>query len=183
MHKPIGVARLSPYRHLSQRPQAAQDSILVAPSTNVFTGLWKAVCQRDVFSSVVAFAGVLSKFTPILLANIPFSSTVTWGSHEACTWTSVGILSIMVLVLVASFLVKWPYMPVDPGTIAGVMYYICDSKMLNDVNSMGAAGESDLKGHNKMASKFGARYRFGKTVGASGRDRIAVDYAQVKSEP
>lgn len=132
------------------------------------------------FSAVVAFAGVLSKFTPILLANIPFSSTVTWQSHEACTWASVGILAVMVLVLVASFLVKWPYMPVDPGTIAGTMYYICDSRMLGD---LGPAGESGGKGDKQVGGRLGARYRFGKTVGVSGRERIAVDYADVRSEP
>lgn len=38
-------------------------------------------------------------------------------------WLAVTILSTMILVLLGSFLVKWPELPIDPSTIAGAMYY------------------------------------------------------------
>ncbi|KAM7222757.1 hypothetical protein V8F06_001944 [Rhypophila decipiens] len=179
------VSRLSSYRLLSQRPQAARYCILEAPSTNVWTGLGRSLRRSDLFSTAVAFSGCLAKFTPIFLANIPFSSTVTWTSHQVCTYMSVAILCIMILVLITSlFLVTWPYMPVETDTIAGAMYYVCDSAMLGDV----VEGQ-DNKGQGSSAGGrrgfVGERkYTFGETVGVSGKKRIAVDYAaDARSEP
>ncbi|KAM7202016.1 hypothetical protein V8F33_003023 [Rhypophila sp. PSN 637] len=179
------VSRLSSYRLLSQRPQAARYCILEAPSTNVWTGLGRSLRRSDLFSAAVAFSGCLAKFTPIFLANIPFSSTVTWTSHQVCTYMSVAILCIMILVLTTSlFLVTWPYMPVESDTIAGAMYYVCDSAMLGDV----VEGQ-DTKGQGSSAGGrrgfVGERkYTYGETVGVSGKKRIAVDYAaDARSEP
>ncbi|KAK4191334.1 hypothetical protein QBC35DRAFT_375997 [Podospora australis] len=183
----LHVARLTPYRRLSRRPRTANDSILREPPTNVFTGLWTAVRQRDFPSSVVALAGVLSKFMPIVLANVPFSNTVTWRSHEACTWISVGVLWFMIFVLAGSLVVKLPAMPVDPGTIAGSMYYICDSRMLEDVaglkasEGLRAGAETTLTRQKAVAGS--RRYVFGKSVGVWGKTRIAVDYAREEPEP
>lgn len=42
----------------------------------------------------------------------------------------------MVLVIVVSFFVEWPHMPVDPSTIAGAMYYVCDSPILDKLEGL-----------------------------------------------
>lgn len=180
---------MSTYRRLSKRPQKAQYCILEAPSTNVWTGLGRSLRRGDLFSAAVAFSGVLAKFTPILLANIPYASTVTWSSHQVCTWMSVAILLIMALVLIVSlFFIDWPYMPVETDTIAGAMYYLCDSAMLGDA-ARGQFGNGDEKGNDMTNPRNGlgsgaAKFSYGKMTGVSGKTRIAVDYAaDARSEP
>ncbi|KAI0458226.1 hypothetical protein F5B21DRAFT_512072 [Xylaria acuta] len=45
-------------------------------------------------------------------------------------WISVGILSFTIIVIVTSFFIKWPYITAHPRSIAGAIYYISDSPML-----------------------------------------------------
>lgn len=37
---------------------------------------------------------------------------------------------MMMVAVAGSFLIRWPNLPVDPSTIAGAMFYVCDSHML-----------------------------------------------------
>lgn len=65
-------------------------------------------------------------------------------------------------------------MPVDPGTIAGKMYYVCDSWFVWDI----AAGKDGWLGKNTRKCKDVdmLMYSFGGMTGVSGRERIGVDY-------
>lgn len=77
----------------------------------------------------MAFCNILSKFTPILLSNIPFSPIQTWELHLACAWTSVVCLLLMSLVLVWGLVfVRWPAMPIDPWSLVGRVYFLCGSE-------------------------------------------------------
>ncbi|KAM7188372.1 hypothetical protein V8F33_010712 [Rhypophila sp. PSN 637] len=49
-----------------------------------------------------AVAAILAKITPVLLANVPYSPWLTWRTHQACMWSVVGILVVMMLVIVHS---------------------------------------------------------------------------------
>ncbi|KAK0712006.1 hypothetical protein B0H67DRAFT_542048 [Lasiosphaeris hirsuta] len=183
------------YRRLATRPEPAHRSIVLAPPTHVFSlsPLWLASSlhrptAHDLLSLAIAIATLLAKFTPILLSNIPFRNTVTWKMHESCTWMAVGVLSYMVLVLVAALTVRSPVvsMPVKPETIAGCMYYLCDSVMVADFE-----GLATMKGEerDKLVSSMERRYVFGNLkgdLGVKGGDekssdqerngRIGVDY-------
>ena len=170
------VSIREPYRQLSRGPQLASNSILISPPATAFTGLMPAAFRRDIFVMLVAFAAVLSKLTPILLANIPFSPWLTYPTHRACTWTAVGFLGFMILILVYGLVfVKHPYMPVHPGTLAGSMYYVCDSPLLRDIQSGQLAVVRTRSGR---AGGDGQKYQFGKMVGLSGDTRIGIDFAQ-----
>lgn len=161
---------------MSQRPQSAVNSVLEPRATNALTGLWNAICRRDVLSGSVAFTNILSKFLPVLLSGIPFKSTQTWRTHQICAWTSVGILSVMIIVLVAyMWRARWPEMPVPPDSLLGAMYYVCDSHMLKDFErlSLLSVGERD-----RRVKRMARRYRFGWITGVSGRTRIGCDYAE-----
>ena len=108
----------------------------------------------------------------MLLANVPFSPFQTWTTHRVCAWLTVGILAVMILVLVLEWaFVRYPYLPVDPITLAGGLYYICDSEMVHDFNRVFAIGENLGKW-----SGGGKRYTFGRMVGVSGHKRIGVDH-------
>ncbi len=142
--------------------------------------------RGHVYLVAVAFTAGLAEFMPILLNNVPFRVTQTWVAHQVCTWLAVAVLGLMVLVVVASFFVRWPHMPVDPSTIAGAMYYVCDSPGL--VSPPGGshhrfgAGLSTLDGRerDRRVANMGGCYRFGPMRGVSGLARIGLDAVDEK---
>lgn len=122
--------------------------------------------------AVVALTSLLSEFMPILLNNIPFRITQTYVTHLVCTWLAVGILSVMLLVVLASFLIKWPHMPADISTIAGSIYYVFDSGMLWSFEGLGSLRQEERDWRIK---EMGMRYAFGEMTGVTGTHRIGVD--------
>jgi len=70
-------------------------------------------------------------------------------------------------------------MPVDPSTLAGNMYYVCDSLILQDFKGMSTMGEKE---RNTQIKEVGNKYQFGQMVGVSGRSRIGINYER-KKEP
>jgi len=152
---------------LAKKPHRAETSILLSPPSNIFLGLWRSAAniKQDLLSFQIALATFLAKFTPILLSNIPFSNTVTWKIHEACTWLAVAFLSHMVLVLAVSLLLpvwraashRFLHRPatkdgaellvLGTDTIAGCMYYLYDSPMLKDFE--GLFSLTSGKGHKE----------------------------------
>ncbi len=90
---------------------------------------------------------------------------------------AISVLAYMVVVLFISFFIKWPYLPVDPSTIAGSLYYICDSELFADLSRFGAL-ESD-----RQRDPGGTRrITLGEMVGVSGVRRIGVDYVKHRAE-
>ncbi|KAE9363879.1 hypothetical protein N431DRAFT_355973 [Stipitochalara longipes BDJ] len=168
---------MQPYLYLSRSHSQTKTVVSSLPATSVFIALWKAVVQRDPFALAIAFAGVLSKFTPILLSNIPFRSTQTWETHVVCAWFTVSILAFMILVLLWSFFIKWPHMPVDPSTIAGNMYYLCDSPILGDFKGRSVM---EKKERDAQMERIQTRYGFGKIAGLSGELGIRVSSSKVE---
>ena len=159
---------------MAQRPCLAKDCILRAPPITEFGGLATAIMTRDWFGVAAATAAVLSVFTPILLSNIPFSITQTWTAHLVCAWMTVSVLAVMMLILGVSFFMKPLRLPVEPDTLAGGLYYLCDSFTARDLVGISASAE---RGRAKQVVGMQRRYRFGKTVGISGASRVGIDYA------
>ncbi|KAK3377492.1 hypothetical protein B0H63DRAFT_399067 [Podospora didyma] len=168
------ISTINPYQRLSKRPQTARSSILLSPTNTVVGSLTNALFDRDIFAASIALATLLSKFTPIILSNIPYKVTQTWMTHVVCGWMTAAILACMILVLLGSILVRFPKMPVEPYTIAKSMYYLCDSHMLRDFEGLATLTQKE---RNRRIEKMGRRYRFGKMVGVSGETRIGIDYA------
>ena len=138
-------------------------------------GLWRALVTRDVFSANVALAAVMAKVTPLLLSNVPFRNTVTWKMHEACTWMVIVILGHMVVVLVGSVWVRQPRIPVEPTSIAGCMYLICDSAMTRDFEGLSTVAKKE---RDHLVRQMNKGYTFGRIAGVSGSRRVGVDYAR-----
>lgn len=163
----------SPYLKLSEYSLPAERSILLSPPTNAFYGLYSAFRQRHLFLGVLSFTALLAELgLPVTLSHVPFSKTETYWTQFICAWFSIAILGLMILTLAASFLVRWPHMPVDPRTIAGAMYYVCDSRMLERMNGLSILNkmERDLETRH-MRHKYG----FGYIDGMSGEMRLGVD--------
>jgi hypothetical protein len=64
-------------------------------------------------------------------------------------------------------------MPVDHSTIAGTMYYVCDSAILKDFDRMSILGENEK---NTLIMRAGTKYRVGKIIGLSERSRRGIRY-------
>jgi hypothetical protein len=84
----------------------------------------------------------------------------------------VAILAAMLLAVGGSFLIRWPHMPVDPRTIAGAMFYVCDSWMLDSLEGLSSLSKDE---RDKALKHMGLRYEFGQLTGTSGRDRVGID--------
>ncbi|KAM7201979.1 hypothetical protein V8F33_002986 [Rhypophila sp. PSN 637] len=170
---------------LATRPRSARDSILLAPPSNPFIGLYRFLRSKDAFAFSIALTALLAKFTPILFANIPFRNTVTWKNHEACTWLAVAFLTWMVIVLAGSLLREWNFwvhilasfgvhgkvreingdsgnrrrvknMPVGTDTIIGCMYYLVWSdKMLRDFDGLEVLQQRE---RDRLVSDMGRLY-------------------------
>jgi hypothetical protein len=151
-------------------------SILLSPPTSAFSGLRRAAFTRDFYSAAVAMAALLAKFTPLFLSNVPFRNTVTWKMHEACTWSVVGVLSYMLLVLLWSFWVRQPCMPIEPTSIAGCLYYVCDSTMSKDFEGLSTVGTRE---RDRLIRKMQKNYVFGRIKGNTGTWRVGVDYVDL----
>ncbi|KAK3390644.1 hypothetical protein B0H63DRAFT_429268 [Podospora didyma] len=166
------LAVLSPYQLLAQARQPAERSIILSPPLNAFVGIWSAIRRRHVFLVIVAFTAILSEFMPLLLSNVPFRVTQTWTTHLVCTWLATAILGVMWLVVAGGFFVRWPHMPVDPSTIAGAMYYVCDSWVVWSLEGLSVLGEKE---RDRKVQAMGLKYELGNIVGLEGRRRIGVD--------
>lgn len=118
---------------------------------------------------------MISEFLPILLSQIPFRVTSIHIVHVITTWTAVGVLCVMVLVLLSSFFIRWPHTPLDPTTIAGAMYYVADSRMLDDFQGLSMVERKD---RDQRIVDLGLRYRFGPMMGVGGKPRVGVDVSK-----
>ena len=167
----IGVSIMAPYQLMANRPRSAMQSILLPRPTNPFYGIYAAVRQRHVFWSITSLMAIFSEFLPILLSNVPFSLGATEKSATVCALMSAVLLGLMILTMAGSVLVKWPPMPVSPQTIAGAMYYVSRSQMLDD---FGAVSEMTKKERERRIKEIGGRYYYGLLTGGSWR-RLGVD--------
>ncbi|KAK1757826.1 hypothetical protein QBC47DRAFT_442913 [Echria macrotheca] len=168
----LSVSVMTPYQLMARRTQPAARSILFSPSTNPFSGIYAAVKHRHVFLFATSLAAILSEFLPVLLSNVPFSLSQTYTAASVCAIMASLFLGILVSVLIASFFVKYPPMPVDPRSIAGAMYYVSQSHLLGDFE-----GISQLTGKEReyRVRTMNRRYFYGVLVGGTWR-RMGVDY-------
>lgn len=81
----------------------------------------------------------------------------------------------MLLVVLGSFAVRWPGMVVHPGTVAGGMYYVVDSRVVDELAGMGVM---EGKERDRRVERTGRMYEFGEVWGVSGETRVGVDVVE-----
>ena len=139
MNASLAVAIMGPFRMLErQDPKSKREAVCLTPPTNAFSGIRSALFRRprDYYLSAVSATGILADFLPLLLSSVAFESSHSYMGLQPCTWISIMILSMLIIVALASFLVKWPHMSVDPTTVAGAMYYASDPTLSTSVTGM-----------------------------------------------
>ncbi|KAK3300573.1 uncharacterized protein B0H64DRAFT_437732 [Chaetomium fimeti] len=168
----LSVSTMTPFHLLSQRTQPPGPSILFTPPTNPFSGLYSAIRHRQPFLFAVSLAAALSEFLPVVLSNVPFNLAQTGTAATVCAVLSCVALGLLLAVLAASFAVRYPPMPVDPRSVAGLLWYVARSGMLADF-----AGVSRLDGEERArrVGEMGRRYFYGVLVGDEEGRRLGVD--------
>ncbi|RMJ16127.1 hypothetical protein CDV36_004167 [Fusarium kuroshium] len=167
------IAMIMPYQVMSRGAQTAANSVLLTRSTNGVSGFWSAIKHGQLFAAIVAVMNILSEFMPILLSNIPYSLSQVRIAHDICTQLSVGILSAMALTIISSFVVPWPDMPVDPRSVAGAMYYVSESVMVDHFSGMASM---DNKERERRIRELGGTYMYGELTTRTGEKRPAVEW-------
>ncbi|KAK4129167.1 hypothetical protein N657DRAFT_686545 [Parathielavia appendiculata] len=168
----LSVSQMTPFYLLSLRTRPPDSSILFTPSTNPFSGIYSSVRHRQPFLFAVSFAAILSEFLPVILSNVPFNLAQTGTAATVCAVLSCLFLGVMLAVLAASFFVRYPPMPVDPRCVAGLLWYVSKSKMLEDFE-----GVSRLEGKERAlrVKEMGRRYFYGVLMGGGDGRRLGVD--------
>ncbi|KAF4461776.1 hypothetical protein FALBO_11432 [Fusarium albosuccineum] len=169
----ISIAMIVPYQVMSQGPQPASNSVLLTRSTNPISGFWSAVKHGQPFPVIVAIMTILSEFMPILLANIPYSLSQVRIAHDICLRLAVSILAAMALTIIISFVIRWPDMPVDPRSIAGAMYYVSESTMVDHFSGMVKLNNKKRK---QRIKEMGGAYFYGELTTRTGEKRPAVEW-------
>jgi hypothetical protein len=166
------IAMISPYDLLSQAPQTAERSILLSIPTNPLSGFISAIRRRQAFLATVALVGIVAEFLPLFLSNVPFRVTQTWEFYLIMSHGTEAILGLMIAVVIWSFLIKWPAMSVDPGTIAGATYYVHSSWMSERFQGLSILpkNQRDLR-----VKEMRARYEYGAYVGVDGGTATGID--------
>lgn len=83
----------------------------------------------------------------------------------------------MLLILLVSFFLKWPHMPVDPGSIAGAMYYVCESSVVDKFEGLSTF---DKKDRDRTVTGMGLLYEFGERMSAEGGTRVGLNVLDTK---
>ncbi|KAJ0357103.1 hypothetical protein COL154_010476 [Colletotrichum chrysophilum] len=165
------IAIISPYYNMGRRSQPPEKSILLTRPTNGFYGLYAAILESNIILMLAAFMSILAEFLPILFANVPYNLTQTLKSHNVCATISLTILALMLASMVASLFIKWPELPVDPRSIAGALYYVAESRMLEDFEGL---SKLDSEEREKKVKELGRRYFYGGLTGSNGK-RMGVE--------
>lgn len=157
---------------MSRKPLPAGQSILLSPPTNPFSGAYTAVKQRHVYLGALSVATLLADFLPMTLSHVPFGILETGQTQRTCAYLTIAILMVMMVAVAGSLVIRWPHMPVDPRTIAGTMYHLCDSGMLDSFD--GLAGV-EMRDRDWMVKSMGVWYMFGTVPGSAGKARVGIE--------
>src|SRR5204862_6508296 len=102
----------------------------------------------------IAFNALLSEVLVVMLAGVPFNSSQTWTAFLVSAYSTMTILGLMVVALLALF--WWrrkPELPRMPNTVAAVLSYLCASEMLEDFKELGEG--------NGVVGQRGGTYSYG----------------------
>jgi hypothetical protein len=82
----------------------AEDSILMPYATSPYTQIYTSLRRRSFLIALMAFVAILSDFLPMFLTLVPYNNAASFQAHIICSWLSVGILTLMLVVLIAVLL-------------------------------------------------------------------------------
>lgn len=165
---------MEPYRQLVAGEVKASDSILLAPHTNPFTGIFYSVRHGHFFNAYVSLVAILCEPLIVALSNIPFKAGLAFIAYRVSTYVSIGILSMMLLGILWMLVVRkrTPDLVRRPDTVASILLFICGSTMLDDFKGMSRMNRKD---RDAMVQRWNKRYSMGSVIGVDTVEREGID--------
>lgn len=166
---------MEPYRNLQRGSAHPRHSILLAPHSNPFTGIFYSLRHGHFFNAFYSFVAILCEPLIVCLANIPFRPGTAFLAYTIATWLSTVVLVLMIVGII------WRLFRTSaavanaikrPDTIAGMMFQICGSHMLGDFAGMAHLSK---RTRDDTIRSWGKRYNMGTFVGTDGMQRVGVD--------
>jgi hypothetical protein len=159
----------APFRHLCQKPQNASATILLPKWSLPHFATASFLRHGYVFAGIVSAIAVLSDVLVIMAAVIPYSPGRFWIEFRVSSYLCMGTLAaIIIATMVYLYWMHGVEMPRKPDTLAGVISYVCASRLLDDVDECGERTEEALR-------KNGVRYMYGMFKGTDGVGRWMID--------
>ncbi|KAF1815032.1 hypothetical protein P152DRAFT_242929 [Eremomyces bilateralis CBS 781.70] len=168
------VQSVSAFRELcSTPPPAAKQSILIRSHAIHVTSIFPQLFSHHFFPAFISFVSLLADMLVILLSSIPFAPGQVFQELLACTYSSIGILSVMVLAVLGMFL--WyrqvPYLPRNPSNVAGIMSYLTNDSLSNEMEGLEVRSTQD---RDQLVASWSKSYYYGKSRCSDGIERWTV---------
>ncbi|KAI9869325.1 MAG: hypothetical protein M1813_000114 [Trichoglossum hirsutum] len=167
---------LEPYRELCRGNARAGDTILVRTNADPITALWSAVIRMRAFPALLGINTILAEILTIALARVPFHGDSIFMAYIVSSHLSTSILALMIATLTWLTIRQLRgvmELPRRPDTIAAVLTYLCESKMLRDFKGMAML---EARSRDRVVAKWGKRYHLRKAVGADGLARVGIEH-------
>jgi hypothetical protein len=159
---------------MAQLPSDARKTILLRKSSIPLTSIFPMLFKGHIFAASMAVIAVLSDIMIIFLGAVPYSSGQIFLELQIASYASMGTLGIMIIGVIS--LIAWkrrlPDLPRAPDTIAAVVSYVADSRMLDDFEGFEYLDDREM---NSRLTGTGKRYVYGKRPGSDGQLRYLVD--------
>lgn len=173
---------MEPYRQLLAGDVKASDSILLAPHTNPFTGVFYSVRNGHFFNAYVSLVAILCEPLIVALSNIPFKAGLAYIAYRVSAYTSIGILSMMLLGILWMLVVRnrTPDLVRRPDTVASILLFICGSTMLDGFKGMSRMSRKD---RDATVERWNKRYSMGRVIGVDTVEREGIDESVFVTTP
>jgi hypothetical protein len=170
----IDAHTMSPYHKMAQWPADPKSTILMRKSSLPISSIIPMLWRGHIIAGSIALVAVLADVLVIMIGSVPYSPGEVYYELLAASYTSMTVLGIMVIALVALMIWKRraPDLPRRPDTVAAIVSYVSDSRMLDDFE--GLEYLNDFEVADKVAA-LGKRYVYGKKPGSDGQYRSMVD--------
>lgn len=172
----FAVKMTEPFHTLS-RGNARPDLTLTLDYQGVPYGLLpcKALAKRHFLVSLVGVCSILGDTLTVTFSSLSLApETETPSSFYASSTLSIAIMAILIAVAIIVFFKRsrTPFMPRQPATIASVLAFIHQSRMLDDFVDTERYSHAQME---EMLLRIGKRYGLGWFRGRDGRPHCAID--------
>jgi hypothetical protein len=126
------------------------------------------------FAALIATVAVLAEVLVIMLGAVPYAAGQTHMDFLVASYSVMVVVALMVVATIA--LIVWrsraPDLPRAPDTVAAVISYVADSRMLEDFEGYEYAGDMEM---TRKLAILGKRYEYGQRPGFDGQMRYLID--------
>lgn len=183
------VTRITePYRRLSLHKPRPETTIDLTVNGTCWSNLphclyHLARYRRNghmMWQTIVTTVACLSDFNIIMVGSVPQDDAMTRKNYQACTYGSVIITGLNLLVILTT-MIWWrntyvvKNMPRKPGTIGSACGYLCGSKLVKEANE-------SYNGDVSLMLSVRRRYTFGKMECTDGKQRWCIDIENERND-